>query len=141
VKGIQEKLNMTKSFALIVCALPFAFAALGLGCSGAIRTDKPYRDDVAKVLESKSGDVKACYDGILKGKKDAAGKVTVHFTVEMKTGAFKDITTVAEGTTAPPELGQCVTTALSGLVLDPGDANHGDATFVYEFSVGDPAAS
>ncbi len=126
---------MSKLFALI------AFAVVGAGCSGALRTDKPYRDDVAKVLESKSGDVKACYDGILKGNKEAAGKVTIHFTVEMETGAFKDISTVAEGTTAPAELGQCVSTALSGLVLTPGDVNNGDATFVYEFTVGAPAAS
>lgn len=126
---------MTKSFGLI------AFALVAVGCSGAIRTDKPYRDDVAQVLESKNGEVKACYDNLLKNKKDAAGKVTVHFTVEMKTGAFKDVSAVADGTTAPPELQQCVTSALSGLVLNPGDANNGDATFVYEFNVGAPAAS
>jgi hypothetical protein len=113
----------------------------GVGCSGAIRTAEPYRDDVQAVLETKNGDVKACYDTLLQSNKDAAGRVTVHFTVEAKTGAFKDIKTVADGTTAPPELQQCVTTALSGLVLSPGDANTGDATFVYEFNVGEPAAS
>ncbi len=124
---------MTKSFALI----GFAFVAVtGMGCSGAIRTADPYRDDVAKVLESKNGDVKACYDNVLKGNKTASGKVTVHFGVEMKTGAFKDIKT-----DGPAELGTCVSTALSGLVLTPGDANNGDATFVYEFTVGAPAAS
>lgn len=124
---------MTKSFALI----GFAFAAVtGMGCNGAIRTAEPYRDDVAKVLESKNGDVKACYDNVLKGNKTASGTVTVHFGVEMKTGAFKDIKT-----DGPAELGTCVSTALSGLVLNPGDANNGDATFVYEFSVGAPAAS
>jgi hypothetical protein len=129
---------MTKSFALI----GFALAAGFLGaCGGAVRTAEPYRDDVAKVLESKSSDVKLCYDGILKNKKDVSGKVTVHFTVEAKTGSFKDITTIADGTTAPPELGTCVTSALSGLVLTPADVNNGDATYVYEFTVGAPAAS
>jgi hypothetical protein len=122
---------MTKSFALI----GFALAAI-TGCSGAIRTSGPYRDDVAKVLESKNGEVKACYDNILKGDKTASGTVTVKFTVEMKTGVFKSITT--EG---PPALGTCVSNALTGLVLVPGDANNGDATFVYEFGVGAPAAS
>jgi hypothetical protein len=122
---------MTKSFALI----GFALAAL-TGCSGAIRTAGPYRDDVAQVVESKNGDVKACYDNILKGDKTASGTVTVKFTVEMKTGAFKDIKT--DGNAA---LGTCVSNALGGLVLAPGDANNGDATFVYEFKVGDPAAS
>ena len=134
MKGIQEELNMTKSFALV----GFALAAIitGTGCNGAIRTAEPYRDDVAKVLESKNGDVKACYDNALKTNKTLSGKVTVHFGVEMKTGAFKDIK--ADG---PPELSTCVSTALTGLVLTPGDSNNGDATFVYEFTVGPPAAS
>jgi hypothetical protein len=122
---------MTKSFALI----GFALAAI-TGCSGAIRTAQPYRDDVAKVLEGRNGDVKACYDNVLKTDKTAAGTVTVHFAVEMKTGVFKDVK--ADG---PPALSACVSNALSGLVLTPGDANNGDATFVYEFTVGPPAAS
>jgi hypothetical protein len=54
----------------------------------------------------------------------------------MKTGVFKDIK--ADG---PPELATCVSTALNGLVLTPGDANNGDATFVYQFTVGEPPAS
>ena len=122
---------MTKSFVLIGFAL-----AAGTGCAGAIRTADPYRDDVAKVLETKNGDVKACYDNALKTNKTLSGKVTVKFAVEMKTGVFKDIKT-----DGPPELGACVSSALNGLVLDPGDANNGDATFVYEFTVGAPAAS
>lgn len=121
---------MTKSFALI------GFALAAVGCSGAIRTAEPYRDDVAKVLESKNADVKACYDSILKSDKTKSGQVTVHFLVEAKTGAFKDVKT-----DGPAELGACVSSALSGLVLTPGDANNGDATFVYEFTVGEPAAS
>ena len=134
MKGIQEELKMTKSFALI----GFALAAIitGTGCAGAIRTADPYRDDVAKVLESKNGDVKACYDNALKTNKTLAGTVTVHFGVEMKTGVFKDIK--ADG---PPELSTCVSNALTGLVLTPGDANNGDATFVYQFTVGAPPAS
>ena len=124
---------MMKSFVLI----GFALAAVGsAGCAGAIRTAEPYRDDVAKVLETKNGDVKACYDNALKTNKTLSGTVTVHFGVEMKTGAFKDIKT-----DGPPELSTCVSTALTGLVLTPGDANNGDATFVYEFTVGPPAAS
>ena len=124
---------MTKSFALI----GFAFVAItGMGCGGAIRTADPYRDDVAATLATKNADVKACYDNALKTNKELSGKVTVHFGVEMKTGAFKDIKT-----DGPAELGTCVSTALTGLVLSPGDANNGDATFVYEFTVGPPAAS
>lgn len=121
---------MTKAIALI------GFALAAVGCSGAIRTAEPYRDDVAKVLESKNGDVTACYNEALKANKELAGTVTVKFTVEMKTGAFKDI-----NTDGPPELGACVSRALTGLVLDPGDANNGDATFTYQFTPGAPAAS
>jgi len=126
---------MTKSFKLIGFAL-LAISAASAGCGGAVRTAEPYRDDVAKVLATKNADVKACYDGLLKGKKDLAGTVTVKFTVEMKTGAFKDIKT-----DGPAELGTCVSSAMTGLVLNPPDINNGDATFVYEFTVGAPAAS
>ena len=133
MKG-EEELKMTKSFVLIGFALTAVLT--GTGCGGAVRIGDAYRDDVAKTLASKNGDVKACYDTILKDKKDTAGKVTVHFGVEMKTGAFKDIKT-----DGPAELGTCVSTALTGLVLTPGDSNNGDATFVYEFTVGPPAAS
>jgi len=126
---------MTKSFKLIGFAL-LAISAASVGCGGAVRTADPYRDDVAKVLATKNGDVKACYDNVLKDKKDLAGKVTVKFTVEMKTGAFKDVKT-----DGPAELGTCVSSAMTGLVLNPGDINNGDATFVYEFTVGPPAAS
>jgi len=126
---------MTKSFKLIGFAL-LAISAASAGCGGAVRTAEPYRDDVAKVLATKNADVKACYDNLLKGKKDLAGTVTVKFTVEMKTGAFKDVKT-----DGPAELGTCVSSAMSGLVLNPPDINNGDATFVYEFTVGPPAAS
>jgi hypothetical protein len=124
---------MTKSFATI----GFVLLAVGSSaCAGAIRTADPYRDDVVKVLETKNGDVTACYNEALKTNKALAGTVTVKFAVEMKTGTFKDIK--ADG---PPELSTCVSNALNGLVLTPGDANHGDATFVYQFTPGAPAAS
>ncbi len=123
---------MTKSFVLI----GFALAAMS-GCSIAVRDAEHYRDDVNKVLESKSGDVTACYNEALKTNKDLTGAVTVKFTVEIKTGAFKDIK--ADG---PPELSSCVTNALGGLMLAPPDDGHsGDATFVYQFTPGAPAAS
>lgn len=123
---------MTKSFVLI----GFALAAM-TGCSVAVRDAKTYDDDVSKLLATKSGDVKACYDTALKANKTLAGKVTVHFTVEYKTGTFKDIKTDGDAT-----LGSCVSGALNGLVLQPPDDGHaGDATYVYEFTVGAPAAS
>jgi hypothetical protein len=36
--------------------------------------------------------------------------------------------------TAAPELGQCIVSALEGLQLDPPDEREGDATFVWEFA-------
>lgn len=123
---------MTKSFVLI----GFALAALS-GCSVAVRNADTYRDDVNKVLETKNGDVTACYNEALKAQKDLSGTVTVKFTVEHKTGVFKDIT--ADG---PTELSTCVTNALQGLTLAPPDDGHaGDATFTYQFTPGAPAAS
>jgi len=123
---------MTKSFVLI----GFALAAM-TGCSVAVRDAKTYDDDVRKVMETKSGDVKACYDTALKANKTLAGKVTVHFTVAQKTGAFTDIKTEGDA-----GLGTCVSNALNGLVLQPPDDGHvGDATYVYDFVVGEPAKS
>ena len=119
---------MTKSFALIGLVLAAA------GCH--VRSADFYRDDVAKVLETKNGDIKACYDNVLKGNKEAAGTVNVHFIVEAKTGVFKDIKT-----DGPAELGTCVSNALNGLTLPSPDDNNGDATFSYQFAVGAPAAS
>ena len=131
MKGTEE-LNMTKSFALI----GFALAAI-TGCSVAVRDADHYRDDVNKLMETKNADVKACYDTLLQSNKELAGNVTVHFTVEHKTGVFKDIKT-----DGPAELGTCVSNALNGLVLTPPDDGHsGDATFTYAFTVGAPAGA
>ena len=98
---------MMKSFALI----GFALAAM-TGCSVMVRDAKMFDDDVSKVLATKNGDVKACYDTALQTNKTLAGKVTVHFTIEQKTGAFKDIKTDGDA-----GLGTCVSNALNGLVL------------------------
>lgn len=123
---------MMKSFALI----GFALAAT-TGCSVMVRDAKMFDDDVSKVLATKNGDVKACYDTALKANKTLAGKVTVHFTIEQKTGAFKDVKTEGDA-----GLGTCVSNTLNGLVLAPPDDGHiGDATYVYEFNVGEPAKS
>jgi hypothetical protein len=113
-------------------------AALG-GCSFAVRSPDMYRDDTAKVLASKSADIQACYDGILKGKPGTAGKATVKFNVEVKTGAFTDVAVDKANTTVPDDVAACVTTAMAGLALAPADSNKGEATFVYEFTA--PAAA
>lgn len=113
-------------------------AVLG-GCSFAVRSPDMYRDDTAKVLAAKSADIQACYDGILKGKPGTAGKATVKFNVEIKTGAFTDVSVDKANTTVPDDVAACVTGAMAGLALAPADSNKGEATFVYEFTA--PAAA
>lgn len=113
--------------------------ALGLaGCSFAARSPEMYRDDTRAVLETKNEQVKTCYDEILKTNADAQGTVTVKFTVAKDTGAFSNVATDPAGTTAPPELAQCVLNALQGLALSPGDKSDGMATFVYDFTSSTP---
>ncbi len=64
----------------------------------------------------------------------AAGKVTVLFTVEKKTGKILDVAPDPARTTAPQSLVSCVITAINGLVLNPPDQRDGKATFEYDFS-------
>jgi hypothetical protein len=97
-----------------------------------------YRDDTRAVLDTKNEQIKACYDELLKTNKEAQGNVTVKFTVAKDTGAFSNIAADPAGTTAPPELAQCVLNALQGLALTPGDKSDGQATFIYQFSAGAP---
>jgi len=110
-----------------------AFAA---GCSFHARSPDEYRDATQALLDTKSADIKTCYDGALKGKSDLAGTVTVHFTVEAETGKVGSVSADAAKTQAPDVLTQCVVKSLDGLKLDPPDANPGDGTFEYQFVVG-----
>jgi|RhiMethySRZTD1v2_1073278.scaffolds.fasta_scaffold1165298_2 hypothetical protein len=111
----------------------FTFAILAgiAGCSFHARSPEDYRDATAALLETKAGDVKACYDGALKANKELAGTVTVHFKVEKETGKLVDIKSDPGG-----PLGDCVTNSINGLALSPPDARDGDGTFSYQFTVG-----
>jgi hypothetical protein len=110
-----------------------AVAAL-TGCGFAARSPEMYRDDTQKVLETKNADIKACYDGILKGQPGVGGKVTVKFEVEEDTGKIKNVTVDQPSSNAPPAVGECVKKSLEGLAINPPDARLGQAAFVYEFS-------
>jgi hypothetical protein len=121
---------MTKPFAM------FMLLALAAGCSFHARSPDEYRDATQALLETKSTDIKTCYDEALKGKSDLAGTVTVHFTVEAETGKLSNISADAAKTQAPEVLTQCVVKSLDGLALNPPDANPGDGTFEYHFTVG-----
>jgi hypothetical protein len=117
------------------------FAALvgAMGCSYVVRDPETYRQDTQALLETRSGAIKACYDEALKTNATVQGRVTVRFKVEKETGNIIDVQVDPAGTTAPEALGQCVTTALGGLVLQPADQQDGLATYTYEFVINPPA--
>jgi hypothetical protein len=108
------------------------------GCSFAARSPEMYRDETKAQLESKSNDIRACYDGVLQGTPGAAGKVTVTFEVETEAGKIVNVAVDKANTTAPAPVADCVTKSLTGLGLTPPDKRTGQATFTWEFSA--PAA-
>ncbi len=108
------------------------------GCSFAARSPEMYRDDTKAVLETKNNDIRACYDGVLKGTPGAAGKVTVKFNVETEAGKFTNIAVDKPNTTAPAEVADCVTKSINGLGVSPPDKREGEATFVWDFAPSPP---
>ena len=116
-------------------------ASLAVGCGFAARSPEMYRDDTKAVLDTKSNDIRACYDGVLKTTPGAAGRVTVKFDVENEQGKIVNVQVDKANTTAPPELADCVTKSIPGLGLTPPDARLGQATFTWEFAVAPAGAS
>ena len=123
---------------LLSLSVVAACAAGAMGCSFAKRSPEMYREDTRALLETKGGELKACYDSYLKSDKAAAGSVTVFFVVQKETG--KVTKAEVKDANAPQALQDCVTSSLVGLSLDPPDADDGHATFTYEFQV-KPAAT
>lgn len=117
---------------------PLALVVLGTGCSFAVRSPEMYRDDTQKLLAGKSEEIKTCYDGVVKTTPGAGGKVTVKFTVEEKTGKIGEITVDKANTNAPDAVAACLTNAMAGLTLNPGDQKKGEATFTYDFTAPPP---
>jgi hypothetical protein len=115
-------------------------AALAAGCSFAARSPEMYAADTEKLLESKSGEIKQCYDAALKTDQTLTGRVTVNFTVKTETGDIADVRVDAPNTTAPEVLQGCVVAALQGLRLNPPDEKEGLATFSWEFQATQAAA-
>ena len=115
-----------------------ATSALVAGCSFAARNAEMYRDDTKAVLETKNNDIRACYDGVLKTKPGAQGKVTIKFNVETEAGKFTNVAVDKANTTAPAEVADCVTKSINGLGVTPPDKREGEATFVWEFAAPAP---
>jgi hypothetical protein len=121
-----------KTSTLTTLASLALLSTFAVGC--AYRSPEMWRDDTNKVLEAKNNDIRACYDGYLKGAPGAGGKVTVKFEVETEGGKIQNVQVDTAGTTAPPEVGECVKKNIEGLVISPPDRRVGQATYVYDFS-------
>jgi hypothetical protein len=120
---------------------PIFFAlAFATACSFHARNPETYRADTQALLESKTPEIKACYDGVLKNKSDAAGTVKVKFKVQEETGKIFEAQVDPSGTTAPSELADCVVKTIDGIQLAPPDANEGIATYTWDFKA-EPAAA
>lgn len=122
------RVGMLKTFTLTGLAMVVG------GCTFYARSPDQYRDDTSNVLATKSAEINTCYDNAAKAEPNAAGKVTVLFTVEKKTGKILNVNPDPARTTAPPSLVSCVVTAINGLVLNPPDQRDGMATFEYDFA-------
>jgi hypothetical protein len=121
-----------KKIQLIVVAL--LAASTTLGCQFNARSAEDYATETKALLKSKKGEIKSCYDEVLKSDKKAAGVVAVNFTVQKKTGEITDVQVDNDATTAPAPLADCVVNAMAGLALDPPDARTGKASFTYDFA-------
>jgi hypothetical protein len=97
-----------------------------------------YRDDTKAVLDTKSNDIRASYDGVLKSNPGVGGKVTVKFEVETEQGKIVNVAVDKPNTTAPDPVAECVTKSITGLGISPPDKRVGQATFTWEFSAPAP---
>jgi outer membrane biosynthesis protein TonB len=115
---------------ITITLFTLACATLG-GC--AARNAEMYRDDTRKLLETKTGSIRDCYNAELKKDRTATAKVVVRFKVSSDTGKITNAKVDETQTTGTKTLGACVVKAIEGLKLDPKDAREGDATFTWEF--------
>lgn len=120
-------------------ALVLAVAASS-ACTFYARDVDTYRADTRTVLETRNAKIKECYDRALETNETVAGKTTINFIVEKKTGTMMNVQ-LDESSTAPDDLNQCIVNSMEGLVLDPADQREGQATFTWQFKVGQPRSS
>lgn len=114
--------------------LLIASLATMTGCGFAARSPEMFRDDTKTVLETKNNDIRACYDGVLKGTPGVGGKVTIKFDIETEAGKLVNVTVDKANTTAPDAVSECVTKNVAGLSIAPPDKRKGEGTWVYEFN-------
>ena len=110
---------------------------LSAGCSFYARDADTYRQATRELVDTRSPDMKDCYDVALQTNETVSGTIVVNFVVEKKTGKIMN-PVVDPSTTAPAELAKCVVDSIDGLQLDPPDQREGQATFTWKFEVGAP---
>ncbi len=127
---------MRKTIALLT------LMAFGAGCSFIARDVDTYKKDNRKVLETKTSDIKACYDSALAQDPSLTGDVVVSYLIEKKTGKLTNVKVQAEKSTAPEGLQNCVMSSLEGLVMPKADRRDGQVqSFTWSFQgQGKPAA-
>lgn len=103
------------------------------GC--AARSPELYREDIRRLLDGKRSVLQACYEAELQNHQTAGGKVTVRFQVERQTGRLLNPQVDDLLSTPNRTLRGCVLESLQGLVLQPADDRHGDATYTWEFQL------
>ncbi|KIG16615.1 hypothetical protein DB30_04234 [Enhygromyxa salina] len=99
------------------------------------RDTPTYERDTSALLDTRQAQLRGCYDAALVRNPNLAGKLTVTFTVEKKTGEIIDLSWDNNRTTVDELLATCVMTALDGLQLAEPDRRDGEATFSYSFRV------
>ena len=116
--------------------------ALGAGCSFIARDTETYKADNRSLLETKTSDVKACYDAALAADPNLKGDVVISYTIEKKTGTLTNMTVITDKTTAPESLQNCVMSAVEGLTFPRADRRDGIVqSFTWSFQgQGKPAA-
>lgn len=107
--------------------------AVTAGCSFIARGEDQYRADTRAVLETRTAEIKSCYDNALAQNPAQSGTVVVNFTVEKKTGKLTNVAVDPDQTTAPETLSNCVVNAIDGLVLTPEDQRDGIAEMKFVF--------
>ena len=128
----------TQTALLTIFALAVGFTSSA--CSFIARDTPTYERDTSSLLDTRSGQLQACYDQELARNPDMAGKLTVTFTVEKKTGKVTQLAWDKSRTTVSDSLATCVITAIDGLALAEPDQRDGVATFSYTFRNNKPAA-
>jgi hypothetical protein len=106
------------------------------GTSCIMRSTEDYQRDTKSLVETKTSSIKDCLDSARAADPNATGDVVVTFTVAKKTGALENIAADEAKSTAPAPLQACVTEALAGLSLDPGDMGPGEVTATWSLQGG-----